>query len=39
MLRYDDFDKEEKDTCDIFDEQRKYLYALGLTLACNQIGR
>ena len=39
MLRYEDFTKEEKDTCDIFEEQMEYLFALGLTNACAQIGK
>ena len=39
MLRYEDFISEEKDTCDVFEEQQQYLIALGLTNACVQIGK
>ena len=39
MLGYYDYTNEEKDTCDICDEQMEYLIALGLTRACMQIGK
>ena len=39
MLRYEDYTNEERDTCDVFEEQMEYLFALGLTRACSQIGK
>lgn len=40
MLKYDDiYESDHKDTCDIFEEQRAYVIALGLTNACAQIGK
>ena len=39
MLKYNEYSCEEKDTCDIFDEQMEYVFALGLTLACKQLGK
>ena len=39
MLRYEYFIDDEKDTCEIYEEQQQYLIALGLTNACSQIGR
>ena len=40
MLKYDYFYESEcKDSCDICDEQRKYVIALGLRNACVQIGK
>ena len=40
MLRYKyDFDNENKDTCDIFEEQRAYIIALGFTNACMKFGK
>ena len=39
MLRYEDFIGEERDTCDVFEEQQQYLFALGLTNACVQVGK
>ena len=39
MLKYKDFIDEEKDVCDVFEEQQQYFIALGLTNACVQIGK
>ena len=40
MLRYDDYYEDNtKDTCEVSEEQAAYLFALGLTQACNQIGK
>ena len=46
MLRFEDYYESDKDTCathrdpcDIFEEQRAYVIALGLTKACVQIGK
>ena len=39
MLGYKDFIEEERDACDVFEEQQQYLVALGLTNACVQIGK
>lgn len=39
MLKYKDYTNEEMDACDISEEQKRYLFALGLTQACMQIGR
>ena len=39
MLRYDQYTFEEKDSCEICDEQIDYLVALSLTRACTQIGK
>ncbi|MCH5152776.1 MAG: hypothetical protein J1F68_02295 [Clostridiales bacterium] len=45
MLKYDYFNNVEhmedshRDPCDIFEEQRAYVFALGLTNACCQIGK
>ena len=33
------YESEHKDTCEICEEQRAYIIALGLTNACTQIGR
>ena len=35
----DYYEREGKDTCDICDEQRAYVFALGLTLARISVGR
>ena len=39
MLRYDYYIDEEKDACDVSDEQAEYLFALSLTNACMHIGK
>lgn len=40
MLKYDYYYEDERiDSCDICDEQRKYVIALGLTNACVQLGK
>lgn len=40
MLKYDDgYESENRDTCDICEEQRAYVFALGLTNACVQFGK
>ena len=40
MLKYDYFyESEHRDTCEIFEEQRAYVIALGLTNACAQLGK
>ena len=39
MLRYEEYAKEELDACDISDAQKDYFFALGLTLACNHVGK
>ena len=33
------YDEDQKDSCDIFDEQCAYFTALGLRNACVQIGK
>ena len=40
MIRYEYYyDSESKDTCDVCEEQREYVIALGLTNACVQLGK
>ena len=40
MFKYDYyFDESTKDSCDISEEQRAYVIALGLRNACSQVGR
>ena len=39
MLRYDYYIDEERDACDVCDEQTEYLFALSLTNACMHIGK
>ena len=40
MFRYEYyFDDERKDACDVCEEQRAYIVALGLTNACVQLGK
>ena len=40
MLRCEDFyESDHKDSCVICEEQRAYVFALGLTNACVQIGK
>lgn len=40
MFKYDYFyEDEQRDTCDICDDQIAYIVALGLTQACTQIGK
>ena len=40
MFRYKDYYAEDhKDTCEIYEEQRAYVIALGLTNACFQLGK
>ena len=40
MLRYDyDYEREHRDPCDVFEEQRAYVIALGLTNAFMQLGK
>ena len=40
MLRYDyRYDNEDYDACDVSEEQRAFVFALGLTNACVQLGK
>lgn len=39
MTRYSDYSNEQKDFCDICEEQSAFLYALALDRACIQIGK
>ena len=39
MLRYEEYNREELDACDISEGQMEYLYALGLTNAYAQLGK
>ena len=40
MLKYEYFyESERQDSCDICEEQRQYIIALGLTNACVRVGR
>ena len=40
MLKYGyQYESEDKDACDISDEQRAYVFALALTNACVQLGK
>lgn len=40
MLKYEYYyESEHKDSCDVCEEQRAYIIALGLTKACVQIGK
>lgn len=39
MLKYSEYALEERDSCDIFDDQMEYVFALGLTLACSKFGK
>lgn len=39
MFRYEEYTDKEMDACDICEAQIEYIYALGLTRACTQIGK
>lgn len=40
MFGYEDYDESEhKDTCDIFEQQRAYVIALGFVNACARFGK
>ena len=40
MLRNEyDYEREQRDTCDVFDDQLAYIVALGLTNACMKFGK
>ena len=34
-----DYERENYDSCDIFDDQRAYIVALGFTNACMKFGK
>ena len=38
MIKYE-YDEREMDSCDIFDAQREYLFALACVGACAKFGR
>ena len=39
MMKYEYYNDEERDACDISEEQRAYVFALGLTIARIQLGK
>ena len=39
MFGYREYYDDKRDTCDVCDEQMAYMVALGLNLACTQIGK
>ena len=39
MFKYDEYNKDEMDACEISEEQMEYLFALGLTRAFSQLGK